>query len=95
MPGTPTRPAPSSGDAPDQPFEPAVVERARDLAGRYRIDVREDSHGYVGIVAAMPAVFGCGPSRDAALEQTRELLKWAVAYLIDTGRNPPGPDSAT
>ena len=88
---TPVRSAPSSGAAPDRPFEPAVVERARDLAGRYRIDVREDPRGYVGTVAAMPTVFGCGPSRDAAMEQTRELLKWAIAYLIETGRTPPGP----
>jgi predicted RNase H-like HicB family nuclease len=72
-----------------------VVARAVDLAAQYRVDVREDSNGFVGTVVAMPTVFGCGASRDAAVNQTRELLKWAIAYLLDTGRTPPAPTPHT
>jgi hypothetical protein len=34
----------------------------------------------------MPTVFGFGPSEDAARPDARNHLKWALAYLIETGR---------
>jgi predicted RNase H-like HicB family nuclease len=71
-----------------------VVARAEELATRYQIRVRKDGpSAFVGTVNALPTVFGCGTSKAAALEKTRELLKWALAYLLEKGRTPPAPDS--
>ena len=72
----------------DRPFDPRVVERAKSLADRYPVTVRRDGQGYVGTVAELPAVFGCGATSESALTATRDLLTWALAYLIEAGRDP-------
>jgi hypothetical protein len=82
----------NSGKAPDRSFDASVVARAEELAGLYHIDVkREGSAPYVGRVVEMPTVFGCGGSRAAAAVETREMLKWALAYMLEKGRTPPKP----
>ena len=78
----------SSAEARNRPFDPKVVEQARALAARYHIHVDQDGPTFVGTVAEFPGVLGSGPSKAAALDATRDLLKWAVAYLIETGRTP-------
>ena len=74
----------------DRPFDPNVVEQAAALAARFHIRIRRDQHGYAGSVAELPSVFGHGKSKAAALDATRDLLKWAIAYLIEAG-HPPMP----
>ena len=89
---TPVKSAPASGQTPDHPFDRKVVERAARLAERYRIEVRQDGGAtYVGTVVGMPTVFGCGDSPDTASTKTREMLKWAIAYMLEQGRDPPEP----
>src|SRR5688572_8891638 len=81
---TPEKSARDSAGAPDRPFDPEVVARAEQLAGRYQIQVKEDGpSAYVGTVHLLPTVFGCGASERAAVQKTRELLKWALAYLLE------------
>ena len=80
----------TSKEARDRSFEPAVLEQATGLAAQYTIQLRPDHGGFAGTVAAFPAVMGHGASRSAAVDTTRDLLKWAIAYLIETGR-PPTP----
>ena len=77
-----------SEEARDRPFDPKVVEQAAALAALYPIQIRQDRAGYAGTVAAMPSVFGHGRFESAAIDETRDLLKWAIAYLIETGRTP-------
>ena len=72
----------------DRPFDPSVVEQAAVLAARYQIQIRRDQHGYAGTVPELPSVFGHGSSEAAALDTTRDLLKWAIAYLIESGHAP-------
>jgi len=79
----------------DQPFDPEVVKQAQVLAARYHIDIRPVADGYTGTVMEFPTVFGHGPSEEAALSITRELLKWALAYLIETGRTPAAECSSS
>jgi predicted RNase H-like HicB family nuclease len=79
----------------DQPFDPEVVTQAQALAARYHIDIRRVADGYTGTVTEFPTVFGHGPSEDAAMSTTRELLKWALAYLIETGRTPTAECSSS
>lgn len=80
----------SLAEARDRPFDPDVIEQASALASGYRIEVRKDGDGYAGSVAEFPSVFGYGSTESAASNQTRDLLKWVLAYLIETGRTPPG-----
>jgi predicted RNase H-like HicB family nuclease len=87
--------APNSGGRPDRPFHPKVVQRARDLSARFEIRIiPDDQSGCVGRVAELPTVFGCGETDDQALKATRELLQWALAYLIERGRSLPVPITA-
>ena len=72
----------------DQPFDPKVIEQAEVLAARYHDEIRQAAEGYTGTVVELPSVFGYGPSENAALSTTRDLLKWALAYLIEAGRAP-------
>jgi predicted RNase H-like HicB family nuclease len=69
-----------------------VVERARELSARYEIHIARDGEsGYVGRVSELPTVFGCGATDAEALRATRELLQWALAYLIEQERPLPAP----
>src|SRR4051794_24148464 len=91
---TPAKSAPSSAATLDRPFDPQVVERARDLSARYEIHIAHDGKsGYVGRVAELPTVFGCGTTDADAFRATRELLQWALAYLIEQDRPLPAPRS--
>ena len=82
----------NSAASPEVALDPAVIGRARELSARYSINViRDDDFGYVGRVTEFPAVFGCGTTDSEALRSTRELLQWALAYLIEAGRPFPSP----
>ena len=84
-----------SAKAIDRPFDPDVIERAEDLAHRYRLLIEEDDEGqYVGTVLEMQEVIGVGGSPDECVEQTRELLVSALATMIEEGDEPPAPASA-
>lgn len=87
----PVKSAPTWADRRVRPFDAEVVTRARDLCGRYEIEVEPDTgaNGYVGRVKALPTVFGCGQSAAEAGSTTRELLQWTLAYLIEAGRPLP------
>jgi hypothetical protein len=74
--------------------ETSLVAQAEELAGRYQIQVRQDGPGaFVGTVSRLPTVFGCGASESAAVVKTREMLKWALAYLLERDRTLPAPDA--
>jgi predicted RNase H-like HicB family nuclease len=69
-----------------------VIDQAQELSTRYSINVmRDGDYGYVGRVSEFPTVFGCGETDSEALRSTRELLKWALAYLIESDRPVPMP----
>lgn len=76
----------------DRPFAPAILERAKAIAHKYRIVLEPDGDcGYVGTSLEMPGVFADGKSADACVKEVREALTGAVAYLIEKGENPPVP----
>jgi predicted RNase H-like HicB family nuclease len=75
-------------DRRDRPIDPKVVAQAQALAARYRVATQQSGSGYVGTVAEFPSVLGHGASKEDAIVATRDLLKWAIAYLIESGRTP-------
>jgi hypothetical protein len=64
------------------------LNRRRRWPSSTKIHVERDSRGYIGTVTKLPTVFGFGTSRQAALDNARRHLKWALAYLIEAGRTP-------
>ncbi len=87
--------AANSGETRDRPFEAQVIEQAEALAAHYQIRIERDSRGYLGKVVDLPTIFGCGTSEEAALRTTREHLKWAPAYLVETSRTPSPSNAAS
>jgi predicted RNase H-like HicB family nuclease len=79
----------------DRPFDGQVVEQAQNLAALYQVRIERDSRGYLGKVVDLPTIIGFGTSEETALRTTREHLKWALAYLIETGRTPSPSNSAS
>lgn len=80
--------ATGSAETRTRPFDALIVGQADTLADRYEITVEANGSGFVGTVASLPTVFGCGTSRQAARDNARDHLKWALAYMIETGRTP-------
>ena len=88
----PSKSASASTKDVARPPDPSHVKTAAALAARYEISVeRNGEHGYVGTVAEVPKVFGCGHGVDECRSATRELLTWALVYLIEEGRTIPSP----
>lgn len=76
---------------PARPFDKAILKRARELAGQYKIVVDFENGHWYGHGLEMPAVFGDGKTVKGAVSDTREALVSAVAYLLEQGRSPPPP----
>jgi predicted RNase H-like HicB family nuclease len=76
----------------DRPFDPVILERAREIARKYRIILEpHDDCGYVGTSLEMPGVYNDGKTPDECVRMVRESLTSAVAYLIEKGKTPPVP----
>lgn len=75
----------------DRPFEAGVLRRARDIAERYQVVIQEEDGEFLGRGLEMPLVMGDGTTPGACMENTREALVVAVAYLLEEGRVPPVP----
>jgi predicted RNase H-like HicB family nuclease len=77
----------------DRPFDPAILERASEIARKYRIVLEPDNDcGYLGTSLEMPGVYNDGKTPDECVKSVRESLTIAVAYLIEKGKIPPLPE---
>ena len=80
-----------SAKAIDRPFDADVTAKAKAIAQEYQVIVAcEDGHWY-GRGLEMPRVFGDGKTANQCIENTREALTAAVAYLLEEGQRPPTP----
>jgi predicted RNase H-like HicB family nuclease len=77
--------------APDRPFDPDVLRRAREIAGDYQIVVRHEDGEYVGRGLEMPECIGTGATPGKCVENARELMTTAVAVMLEAGDTPPPP----
>jgi predicted RNase H-like HicB family nuclease len=76
----------------DRPFDPVILDRAREIARKYTILLEpDDDCGYVGTSLEMPGVYNDGKSADDCVKAVRESLTIAVAYLIEKRKTPPIP----
>jgi predicted RNase H-like HicB family nuclease len=76
----------------DRPFDPAILEKARQIANKYRILLEpQPGYGYVGTSLEMPGAMGDGMTADDCVGSVLESLIVGVAYLLESGQNPPAP----
>jgi predicted RNase H-like HicB family nuclease len=75
----------------DRPFDADILAQAAKIAERYQVILAfEDGHWY-GRGLEMPHVYGDGKTANQCIDDTREALKGAVAYLLEEGQRPPTP----
>ena len=74
-----------------QPFAPAVLTQARDLAEQYQVIVSHEDGEWYGRGLELPHVFGNGKTPGECLDSTREALVGAVAFLLEQEQRPPTP----
>ena len=78
----------------DQAFDPAILERARQIASRYRVVTEATREGgFLGWSLEMPSTLAEGASAEECVRNTYEALGWAVAELLESGERPPVPHS--
>jgi len=81
----------NSAKAIDRPFSSEVLKEAKGIADQYQVILHcEEGHWY-GRGLELPNVFGDGKTVSQCMENTREALCGAVAYLLEQGRKPPAP----
>lgn len=73
----------------DRPFAAAVLAQAREAAAKYQIIVQSEDGEWYGRGLEMPHVFGDGPTAEKCVDNTREALTAAVAYLLESGQRIP------
>ena len=80
---------------PAEPFSPAILHRAREIARDYRITIEKSERlGYVGNSIEIPTVFADGKTPGDCYEATQQALTIAVATMLESGQKPPQPAAA-
>jgi predicted RNase H-like HicB family nuclease len=71
-------------------FDPAVLQKAREIVTAYRITLESDPDGgYVGSVVELPYVFNEGKTADECVSNTRDAAAAVVATMLEKGERPP------
>ena len=83
----------SSSKKIDRPFDPAILRRAREIAGSYQIILHFEDGLYFGRGLELPTAMNHGKTPDECVRATREILTTAVAYMLESGQTPPSPAS--
>src|SRR5438067_2384936 len=76
---------------PDRPFDPALLDKARRIAARYQIILKEEDGEYYGRALELPNAMEDGATPDECVRKTREILTTAVAVMLEDGESPPPP----
>src|SRR6266550_4297393 len=78
----------------DRPFDPGILDQARQLAFQYRLILEpHEELGFMGTSIEMPLVFGDGLTPDTCVQETREALVSAIATMLENGEVPPSPST--
>src|SRR4051794_1360432 len=81
----------SSAARIDRPFNPAVLQRARDIAKQYRIVIHLEDGEYYGEALELPGVMNDGKTPAQCVENTIDILTSSVATMLERGEIPPLP----
>lgn len=81
-------------EAPDRPFDPAILRQAREIAASYRLTFEsEPDVGFVGSSVEMPGVFADGKTIESCARETLEALATTVATMLEMDERVPAPAS--
>ncbi len=79
-----------NGKKVSDPFRPALLEKAREIAGGYKLLIEKSERlGYIGSSVEIPTVFADGATPEKCYEATQEALSVAVAAMLEAGQTPP------
>ena len=81
----------SEAKAPDRPFDKAILARAKQIAGQYKIVLEFEDGEWYGHGLELPGAGGDGKTVQAAVADTREAMVAVVAYMLEEGQSPPPP----
>jgi predicted RNase H-like HicB family nuclease len=74
-----------------RPFAADIQKRAKTMVSDYQVILNcEEGHWY-GRGLELPNVFGDGETPAECIDNTREALAAAVAYMLEQGQAPPTP----
>lgn len=80
------------GPVLSRPFDPALLQRAKQIAAKYGFLVQPHPDvGYLARGLEMPNVFADGRTAEICVREIREALTAAVATLLEIGQTPPSP----
>ena len=75
-----------------RPFDTAILGKAREIAGKYRIVLEpHPDGGYIGTSLEMPGAIGRWANCRRVRETCPRSLVVGVAYLLESGQAPPVP----
>ena len=83
----------SRSPAVDRPFDSAILKRARDLAGQYRIILRHEDGEYYGEALELPGAMNDGKTPTECIKNTLDILTTTIATILERGQSPPMPAS--
>ncbi len=77
---------------PARPFDPAILAKAKELAGSYSIVIRpEPELGYFANWVEFPYVMADGPTVAKCAEQAKEALVASLATMLENDDSIPAP----
>ena len=74
-----------------RPFEPKIMDAARQIANSYDIVLRFEDGEWYGHALEYPEAMGDGKTEAACVRATRQALTAAVATMLEDGQTPPPP----
>ena len=77
----------------DHPSDRALLDRARQIAERYRIIIHREAGEFYGQALELPGVLNDGKSADACVKNTVDILTTTIATMLEAGQIPPLPAS--
>jgi predicted RNase H-like HicB family nuclease len=67
------------------------LEQAQAIVANYQIILTSEDGEWYGRGLELSHVFGDGPTPARCIDNTREALTAAVAYILEQGQTPPSP----
>jgi predicted RNase H-like HicB family nuclease len=77
-----------------RPFDRAILDKARRIAGQYQIVIWFEDGEYYGRGLELPMTFGDGKTPDACVAATRKAMTSTVAYMLEQDQTFPPPASS-
>jgi predicted RNase H-like HicB family nuclease len=79
----------TTAGAADRAFDPAILDRARNVAARYQVILRNEEGHWFGRGVELPDAHEDGTTPDECVAKCREMFVTVVAYMLEQGQVPP------